>query len=410
MDGTLDQGGHQEPKGSHFLVSLALGHMSIHWFQQLWPLIIPSMKATFGLSNIQLGTLSSVKQFTTGPLVLPSGILADFFRRKTGLILAGAFLFMGVSHMLLGLTTNYFWLLLTAGFLGIGTVLWHPAAMSSLSLRFPQRRASALAVHGMGASVGDTLAPIAIGALLLVLDWQDLLKIQVIPGLLIAFVFWQGLRSLFQFQTASRPSLSNYWKDIKTLLKHRVVLAIMGVEIATGIARHSTLTFLPVYLQEDLGYSTFVLGFHITLLYAMGAVSQPVMGHLSDRFGRKAVLLPGLVIFGLLYLTLAVADPGIQLALVIGALGLFFYALTTITLATLLDVGSVRVQASTLGVTSFITQIFTLPAPIIAGFIVTGIDIKAVFVFAGIVTLVGALVLAAAPVPKTSGPPPPIAG
>jgi len=38
----------------------------------------------------------------------------------------------------------------------------------------------------------------------------------------------------------------------------------------------------------------FRAGFHISLLAGMGIFSAPVLGVLSDKFGRKAVLLPGL--------------------------------------------------------------------------------------------------------------------
>ena len=49
------------------------------------------------------------------------------------------------------------------------------------------------------------------------------------------------------------------------------------------------ITFLPIYLQEHLGYSPFALGVYIALLHAMGIISQPILGYLSDRLGRKAV-------------------------------------------------------------------------------------------------------------------------
>ena len=217
--------------------------------------------------------------------------------------------------------------------LGVGSALWHPAATASLSLRFPERRASALAVHGVSASIGDTIAPLAIGGLLLTLAWQDLLKLHMIPALIITLVVWKSLGSIYAKEEGVRPSLGSYWSDMKSLIRHRVVLTIIGVNGLTGMGRLSVLTFLPIYIQDDLGYSTFALGFYLALLHAMGAVSQPVMGYLSDKFGRKAILLPSLVAFGLLYLALAVAEPGVQLSLAIGALGLFFYALFTVTSA-----------------------------------------------------------------------------
>jgi MFS family permease len=181
-----------------------------------------------------------------------------------------------------------------------------------------------------------------------------------------------------------------------------MVLAIIGVNICTSMASLATLTFLPVYLTEDLGYSKVMLGFHIGLLYAMGAVSQPILGRLSDRFGRKTILLPSLVLFGCFYLTLAVAAPGIQLALVVMAMGLFFYALATVTQAAVMDVASDQVQGSTLGVTSLFGQIITLPSPIVAGLVVNNWGQQAAFVYSGVIVLIGALILAVIHVPRSS--------
>ena len=94
----------QQVKGAPLLVALSSGHMAVHWYQQIWPMIIPSIKVSLGLTDIQVGALASVKQFTTGPLMLPSGILADFFRKRTAVILAAAFVFFGISHFLVALS------------------------------------------------------------------------------------------------------------------------------------------------------------------------------------------------------------------------------------------------------------------------------------------------------------------
>ena len=384
--------------------------MAIHWFQQLWPVLIPSIKTTFVLSDVQIGTLSSVRHFSGGPLWFPAGVFADFFRKRTAPILGGAIALAGVSHLLLGLSSNYFWLMVTVALLGIGPALWHPTALATLSLRFPERRGSAVAVHGVGASVGDTLAPLGIGALLLTLEWRDLLQFQMIPGIVVALLIWRSIETLYKSTSEGRPSLSSFWVDIKALFRHNMFLAILGVNTLTGIGRLATLTFLPIYLEEHLGYSTFVMGFHLALLHALGAVSQPGLGYLSDKLGRKTVLLPSLVLFGLLYMALAGAASGVQLGLAVGALGVFFYALSTVTTATVMDVASARAQAATMGATSFLGQIFTIPAPIIAGFIVEGLGIKAVFIFAGIATLLSALLLAVIRVPRSTRPTPRMAG
>jgi MFS family permease len=404
--GAADDDGAQRSTNRSLLWPLSLGHGAIHWFQQLYPMILPAIKGSLGLSDIQVGTLSAVRQFGTGPLLLPGGILADFKQHRMALILAASFLFMGLSYFLVSLATSYTWILLTVGLIGIGTVLWHPAALGTLARRFPDRKGFALGVHGVGASVADTLAPVAIGGLLAVLAWQDLLKLHLIPAVILAFLVWRSFGAMLEQGKRPTISVKAYLDEIAAMVRRPVVLGVLGVTGFTSMARLSVITFLPIYLKEDLGYSPFIFGVYLGLLHAMGGLSQPVMGYLSDRFGRKAVLMPSLIVFGLLYFALAAAAPGVQLTLVILALGLFFYALANIIQATIMDAASANVQSSTMGVTGIFGQFFSLPGPIIAGVIVAAHGRESAFIFAGAVTLLAALLLAPIKIPKSSTPTP----
>ncbi|MQF82620.1 MFS transporter [SAR202 cluster bacterium AD-802-E10_MRT_200m] len=397
---------HSESRKSNNVLlqgALFFGHMGVHWFQQLWPVIIPSVKASLSLNNVEMGTLTSARQFTAGPLNLPSGFLADRYRKHTPIILACAFLAFGTSHFLVAQAPTFGWMTLCVVLLGVGTGLWHPAAIGSLSRRFPERRGSAIAIHGVGASVGDTVAPIAIGYLLLSIPWQRLLEFHVFPAVIVALILWKSLNSIFRSEASTQSSIGSYWSDIRILLSHPVVLTIIAVNILTRMASLSVMTFLPIYIQDDLQYSAFGLGFFWGLLHVMGALSQPIMGYLSDRLGRKFILLPALILYGILYLTLAAVETELQLILVIGALGLFFYALASLTMATVMDVASDRVQSTTQGINGVLTQFFSLPAPIVTGVIVTHYGTESAFVFSGFAVLLAAVLLALVHVPSHKG-------
>jgi MFS family permease len=172
-----------------------------------------------------------------------------------------------------------------------------------------------------------------------------------------------------------------------------VFLTISAARGLTQMGRLVVLTFLPIYLQEHLGYSPFILGVHIMLLHAMGTISQPILGFLSDRFGRKAVLLPSFITLGLLFLLLAVAAAGIQLGLVITVIGIFFYTLMNITNAAVMDVAGSKIQATSYGLTSVLTQLFVIPTPILAGFLIGSYGIHSAFFLAGAFLLLAGLVI-----------------
>ncbi|MEK7340776.1 MAG: hypothetical protein AABZ69_01000, partial [Candidatus Binatota bacterium] len=79
------------------------GHFFIHWFQQLYPVVLPSVKEGLALNDVQVGALNSARQLTMGTLDLPLGMLADSMVRHRGLILASALASMGTAYLLMGI-------------------------------------------------------------------------------------------------------------------------------------------------------------------------------------------------------------------------------------------------------------------------------------------------------------------
>lgn len=369
------------------------GHFFIHWFQQLFPVVLPSLKAGLGLNDVEVGALNSARQLTNGTLDLPSGILADSMVRYRGLILGLAIASMGTAYFLMGAAPFFVWAVLGSGLVGLGTALWHPAAAASLSNRFPEHRATVLAIHGMGATVSDTLTPLGVGFLLVIFSWDSFLRFQVLPALILGFLIWRGMRGLFT-EGDSGSWRSAQIREIADLAKTPVFLGICISTSLLQMGRLVVITFLPIYLQEHLRYSPVGLGFHIALLHAMGTFSQPVLGFLSDRFGRKAVLVPSFMVLGVLFLLLAVAVPGFQLALVISAIGLFFYTLMNVINAAVMDVAGAKIHASSYGLTSLLTQIAVFPTPIVVGFMIGKFGMGSAFLSAGGLVILGGLILA----------------
>lgn len=376
------------------LVVVTGGHFLVHWFMQLFPLILPSVKAALGLSDVQVGALSTARELATGAMNFPVGLMADGLARYRAFILVSAVVSMGLAFLLFGNASGFFLALLASGFMGFGVALWHPTAMASLSSRFPEHRATALAIHGMGATVSDTITPLLVGSLFVFYPWRGVLGFQFLVALCLAVPLAMGLKGIFT--GAETPGNARAGHASRTLLDFVCNPSFMGMAAANGFmnaGRVLVITFFPLYIQEDLGYSALGLGFYYTLLHILGTVSQPILGLASDRFGRKAVLLPAFSLLAVLYTVIGFVPAGWPLGLVVTVISLFFYTLTNITAAAATDVAGAR-QASSLGLIFLLNNVLVLPAPVLGGFLGSALGIASVFALAGACLLLAALVIA----------------
>jgi MFS family permease len=160
---------------------VSIGHMLTHWYPATFYLLLPLIGAELGLSYAQIGSILSCQAVASALSNVPGGLLADSIPRK-GLLMAISLFWVGAPYLLMGFSHEYRLLLGCAALVGIGNNLWHPTAIPLLAQRFPERRGLVVSIHGTGGNVGDAVAPLVVGAMLSVLNWRDVVVLNIIPG------------------------------------------------------------------------------------------------------------------------------------------------------------------------------------------------------------------------------------
>lgn len=384
------------------LTGLSAGHGIFHWFSQSFFVMLPEVVATFGLNGLQVGAISATREVISGVIALPGGVVTDMVRRHWGLVLAGCMGLFGVGWLVMGISPVYPVLLVGMAAVAAAAAMWHLPAAAALSQRFTDRRGSALSIHGVGGNIGDVLGPALTGVLLLTLSWRGVLSIYaVVPMLLVLIVYW-AFRDIGRTGSidAAPPRFREQMSDTRESFKdHPRLWGIMAVAGLRGMANVAFLPFLALYLglDDELGLGNAALGLHIALLVGVGVVSAPVVGYISDRAGRKLVLIPGMLALCALTALLVPFGEGAGLIVILALLGVFFFSDQPILTAAALDVVGDKVAASTLGVFSFSRFVLAAASPLIAGELFDEVGIESTFFFVAGIYLLATVVLIAVP-------------
>jgi MFS transporter, FSR family, fosmidomycin resistance protein len=375
----------------------ALKHLYLSGMQSI---ILPEIKIAFGLSGTQLGTLAAIRQVSGWASTMGSGYLGDRFSSKTGLMLAISLSLMGFAYFLVGISSTYA-LLFGALFLaGIGPSMYHAPAIGALSRRFPDKRAFAISLHGTGGSVGEVLGPITVSSLLVLLSWQGVLRLSLLPALIGAFLIWRLIGNL-RLEEGSAESFRDYLEALGKLLRNKALALLVLVTALRSMGQSAVVIFLPVYLREDLGYTAATVGLFLSSAYLVGIGSQPLMGYLSDRIGHKRVLVPAMLSLGGLFVLLAAADGTLQLALTVVALGAFLFSLHSIFLSAAIAAAGDEVQSTTVSLMYSASFIGTL-SPILAGAVADELGTQSVFLYAAALVFAATAVFALTRLPRAT--------
>ena len=271
-----------------YVIVLPLGHASVDMpGGALW-LVAPAVGLAWGLSPGEVGLLITAHSVGAGFGYLPAGILADRFSRR-GLLLTATVWWVVIGYTAASFAPGYWTLALMLAFAAVGDAAWHPMATGALVQHMPQRRALALGVHLSGGMLAEVIGPLMVGFLLEYLDWRVAFRLAIIPAVLM------GLAMLYlhrHVEPSGDPALTKSdLGDILSAWRTREGAAMFGLGVSYSMSFIALLAMSPLFFQNYHGYSSAWTGVTFAVMLLGGGISAPVMGQVSDKWGRKRVVL-----------------------------------------------------------------------------------------------------------------------
>jgi MFS family permease len=352
--------------------------------EMLYPILPIFLTQTLRASGSVVGLVEGIAQATQNIIQGFSGWLSDKLQKRKALALAGYFL-SAVTKPLIGFATAWPGVLgprfldrLGAGFRSA------PRDALIASSVAEENRGRAFGLEGFGDNLGACLGPL-LAVLLLIsfrIGMRTIFYLAIIPGLLavsmILLVREQpvpvGAKSKIDLHVREFPK--SYWKYL--------------LATALFMVGNSSNSFL-VLQTRGIGasfQSTILIYAGFNLVAAL--ISYPA-GSLSDRLGRRSVLLLSFIIFFVAYLGFARAQSVILVAALFVFYGLFQGIFRSVGKAFASDFVPEYLRASGVGWYSATVGLLQLVASIVAGLLWDRISHAAVFYYGAAFALFGSI-------------------
>ena len=205
----------------------------------------------------------------------------------------------------------------------------------------------------------------------------------VLPGLVVAvliFVF-MGTLTLDPRRKHESQSLSEYLKGLKQLFRNRALVLLSTGSSFRTMTQAALLTFLPVFLAHEMGYSPLWVGACLFALQAAGFAAAPVAGHFSDRMGRKSILMGSMLASAVVLAAMALVGGSALFIALVAVLGFFLYATRPVIQAWLLESTPKNMGGSSIGVLFGAQAVGGALGPLLGGMVADRFGLTATFYF-----------------------------
>jgi MFS family permease len=357
--------------------------------EMVYPIIPLYLTVVLGAQPLIVGLIEGISESAASLLKVFSGYWSDKIRKRKPIAIAGYAGSM-FGKVLLYFSTAWGWVFLGRLVDRFGKGVRNAPRDALIADSTPSdKRGVAFGLHRafdtLGAAAGVIVAWLALRSVTGAREagaFHRLFLISLIPaGLGVAALFF--VREIRLQVTPERKRLFVHWKELPRRLKLFLVVVLL---FALG---NSSNQFL-ILRATHLGFSiptALLLYLLYNLSYAL--LSYPA-GRLSDKIGRKRVLVTGYIFYGLVYLGFAIARAPAWLWLLFGLYGVFSAFNEGIEKAFVSDIAPPELRGTLIGLHSTLTGIGLFPASLIAGALMTWNN-AAPFYFGGALGLLAAL-------------------
>ena len=272
------------------LLSLGFGLVGLDRYMIL-PMFPTIMKALH-LSYQDLGEITGALSLTWGLAALFAGRLSDGIGRRR--VVIGSIVVFSVLVGISGLATGLGTLLLVRALMGVADGAYAgPSIVATLEASKPSRHGLNLGVQQMMLPLfALALAPLLVTQLLQTISWRWIFLMVTPFGLIVALLLARVLRAPSAAadleHTTVHDTSPHRWLD---LFKYRNIIHNMIGMLCWLIGVVTTSAMLPSYLIDYLHLSLPRMGFVVSAAGFGASAGCVIMPMLSDRIGRKPVML-----------------------------------------------------------------------------------------------------------------------
>ena len=350
--------------------------------------VLPLFAHALNASPAEIGWIVMASTLPGVLISYPAGALSDHLGQRR-LLLASLVVFATAPFLYLLIETP--WQLMAVRFYhGFATAIFGTVASAAIAARYTTDRAAKLSTYSSIILVGRSIAPFLGGFLISLASFDAVYIACAISGVL---ALDAGLLLHDDDPTpAAKKEQPPFWASLTTVLRDRGIMLVSLIEAAQYLVFGAIEAFIALY-AASLDIPAWQIGVILGVQLVSIVFAKPLMGRVSDRVGRKQVIIPGLLIGAASVALLPLASSFIALAGLSLLFGIGFATVTSSTAALVADLTRNGRYGSSMGVLRTVMDVGQSIGPVLTGWMIGMAGYGSAFSLLAAILLSAALLL-----------------